>query len=493
YDNGRADKIVWHDRIVTKTGAVIIGTLFAAEEDELSREVISKASLVMRTLLSFVSRRRLSNAIEQMGFYDDSGYPNFRSYMRYVENLQMEGVLEEYTVIRFNLKQFSVVNQDIGRAYGDVAMRHYFILVQKVIDEDGLAARVGGDNFIAVFKKDLLGSVLEILRGVPVVYDHDHRRRVYISSSVGVYDIPEDFGNTNIREIMDKVSAAEAVAKRAENGYVIHYDQQLSKRREDMMRIRHRFPKALGSGEFQVYYQPKVNVKTGEIVGAEALCRWIRDGKIIPPLEFIPVLEQTTEICDLDFYVLDSVCKDIRGWLDTHDHGVRASINLSRKHLTDADLLEHILQIIDRNDVPHEYIEIELTETTTDVRFKDLRRVVEGLSREGIRTSVDDFGIGYSSLNLIREISWDVLKIDRSFVPKDDENADAVTFKMFNHVVAMAKDLDLDCIVEGVETRSQIDRLIENGCEIAQGFYFDKPLPKEEFEARLAVGGYDVT
>jgi EAL domain-containing protein (putative c-di-GMP-specific phosphodiesterase class I) len=492
YDNGRGEKVVLSKRVESMSGAIVKGTLYMANDDYLDNEELQKVDIMLRSLMAFISRNRLSKAIVEVGFKDEMGYPNFRAFMHYLEKAQDAGEISEYTAIRFNLKQFSVVNQDIGRDFADVAMRRYFHLVETVIEDDGIACRIGGDNFAAVFKKDLLGSILEILRGVPVVYDKEHRRRIYISASVGVYEIPEDFGATNIREVMDRVSSAEAVAKRAETGYVIFYDAELRKQRDDMMRIRRMFPKALGSGEFVVYYQPKVNIRTGEIVGAEALCRWIRDGKVIPPMEFIPIIEQTTEICDLDFYVLDQVCKDIRAWLDTHESGVRASFNLSRKHLLDTELLDHILQIIDRNQVPHEYIEVELTETTTDVRFKDLRRVAQGLQQAGIRTSVDDFGIGYSSLNLIREISWDVIKIDRSILPKDEEAESSITSIMFKHVVSMAQAIGLDCIAEGVETESQIKCLLENNCEIAQGFYFDKPLPKEEFEERLKQGKYEI-
>ncbi|MCR5282571.1 MAG: GGDEF domain-containing phosphodiesterase [Lachnospiraceae bacterium] len=490
HDNGRGEKEVLKKRVNSRTGAVIIGTLYMAKEDSLDEEELEKVDLILRSLLSFVGRNRMIGAIEQLGFYDDAMYPNFRSFSRYLEKLQDTGVIGGYTAVRYNLKSFSVVNQDIGRANGDVAMQRYFDLVKSIIDEDGIVCRMGGDNFIGVFKDELTRSIVEVMRGIPIVYDKEQRRRVTISASIGLYNIPADFGQRDLREVLDCISAAETVAKSAEAGSVIFYDQMLRKQKEDMMRIRHRFPAALGNGEFEVYYQPKVNVVTGQIVGAEALCRWIRDGRIISPMQFIPVLELSTEICDLDFFVLDRVCKDLAKWIREYGHAVPCSVNLSRKHLIDADLLEHVLEIIDRNGVPHELLEMELTETTTDVKFMDLRRVSQGMRDEGIRTAVDDFGMGYSSLNLIREISWDVLKIDRGFVPLDEEGTDSITYKMFRHVVSMAKDIDLDCIIEGVETPYQIKLLRENNCEIAQGFYFDKPLPREEFEKRLLAGKY---
>ena len=161
--------------------------------------------------------------------------------------------------------------------------------------------------------------------------------------------------------------------------------------------------------------------------------------------------------------------------------------------MIDEELLDHIIEIVDRNNVPHQYVEIELTETTTDVEFRDLKRVVSGLQMAGIYTSVDDFGIGYSSLNLIKEVPWNVMKVDRSFLPVEEDDEKSTRSIMFKYVVAMAKELGLECIAEGVETDSQVHVLKENNCDLAQGFYFDKPLPVDDFEDRLKRHHYDVS
>ena len=165
-------------------------------------------------------------------------------------------------------------------------------------------------------------------------------------------------------------------------------------------------------------------------------------------------------------------------------------MNLSRRHIVNPNLVSMMLSIIDKYKVPHQYIEVELTETTTDIEFKDLKRVVEDLQKQDICTSVDDFGMGYSSLNLIRVVPWNVLKIDRIFLPTDDESRESARSVMFKYVIAMAKELGLECIVEGVETPAQLAMLRENGCELAQGYLFDKPLPLEEFEKRLDMVTY---
>ena len=206
---------------------------------------------------------------------------------------------------------------------------------------------------------------------------------------------------------------------------------------------------------------------------------------MVPPMEFIPILEMNTDICDLDFYMLNRVCADIRRWLDEGREVVRVSVNFSRKHLVSIDFLDRIIEIIDKHNVPHEYIEVELTETTTDVLFNDLKRVVCGLQQAGVWTAVDDFGVGYSSLNLIRDIPWNVLKIDKSFVPKNIEEEDSISNKMFKHVIALAHDIGLELVIEGVETVDQLEVLRLNNCEIAQGYFFDRPLPLKDFEDRL--------
>ncbi|MBQ9503629.1 MAG: EAL domain-containing protein, partial [Lachnospiraceae bacterium] len=210
------------------------------------------------------------------------------------------------------------------------------------------------------------------------------------------------------------------------------------------------FPEAIKNEEFQVFYQPKISLKNYRLEGAEALCRWKHGGEMIAPFRFIPALEAGQEICTLDFYMLEHVCQDIKRWLDEGKRVVRVSVNLSRRHFGNENLLKDIIGIINKYDFPKKYIEIELTETSTDVDFKELKEVVTGLVDAGIRTSIDDFGMGYSSLNLLRELPWDTLKIDRSLLPvtKDENSKIAV---IMEHVIAMAHTLGIECIAEGVE------------------------------------------
>ena len=458
----------------------------------LSEEDTQRVTMIMDMILSFISRNRLEDIVERLTFFDDNGYRNLRSFIRYLEQLNENNDFSKRTAVHFNLRHFSLINREIGRSSGDVVIRNYFDLLEKTIGDKGLICRVGGDNFVAIFKDDILEAVLDILNGVPIVYDVNNTKRIMVSASTGVFRIPDGFIYERPDDIMDRIVSSSRAAKNGGKESIVFFDDDMIVDKEKTMQVQQLFPQAMQKGEFKVFYQPKIDIDTGEIVGAEALCRWFRDGKVIPPIDFIPILEQTTDICRLDFYMLNHVCRDIRQWLDEGRKVVRISVNLSRKHMMDIDLLERIIGIVDMNRVPHQYIEIELTETTTDVEFRDLKRVVSGLQQAGICTSVDDFGMGYSSLNLIREIPWNVLKVDKSFLPVDNDNEASTRSIMFKYVVAMAKELGLECIAEGVETRNQVQVLRDNRCLFAQGFYFDRPLPIEDFEKRLATHHYNV-
>ena len=494
YDNGKGGPAIIYHRIVTKSQAVIKGTIYRTEDEEpLSECDLKRLDLIVLQLLSFVARNRLASAIEALGFYDDFGYKNRRAFFRQVENLYGQNKLNgNYSALMMNMRHFSIINQDIGRSNGDIVLRNFYKLLSAIADTDGIVSRLGGDSFIALLRNELVEHITSILRGVPIYYDRENEKRVLVSASAGIYHIPEDFTFENASDIMDKILSAYQSAKRPGNESITYYSENMLKKKDNDMRIMQLFEPAISKKEFKVFYQPKVDVETGEVIGAEALCRWIHGDDIISPADFIPVLEQGNDICRLDFYILDVVCSDIRRWLDACIEPVRTSVNLSRKHLVDIDLLQHIIDIIDSHNVPHQYIEIELTETTTDVEFRVLKRIVSGLQELGIYTSVDDFGMGYSSLNLIREIPWNVLKIDRCFLPADDENESSVTSLMYRHVGAMALDIGLECITEGVETTKQIEILRANHCRYAQGYIFDKPLPRDRFEKVLNMHRYDL-
>lgn len=486
FDSGKDSTILLRIRIESSTKAVIIGTLYTTNDfEDYTNEELTELDTMLRIIIGFVSRKRLLRMLENFGFYDIDGYRNFRSFARYLDIANAENRLGGMVAFHIDLHNFTMVNQEVGRDNGDIVLKKYYDLLTETIGDKGIIARLGGDKFIGVLNRSIKRQVFDLFSGTTISIDEASDQKIYISAATGVFMIPNPFMLMTYGDIMDKIMLAGMTAKRQSSGSIVVYDEKMKNSQSHVKKVQTEFREALKNEEFHVYYQPKVDIETKKLKGSEALCRWIKDKTIIPPNDFIPILEINTDICQLDFYMLDHVCKDIRRWLDEGKEVVRVSVNFSRKHLIDVNVLEKIIATIDKNNVPHEYIEIELTETTTDVLFSDLRRVVCGLQEQGIWTAVDDFGVGYSSLNLIRDLPWNVLKIDKSFVPTNVEEESSIQNKMFKHVISLAHDLGLECVIEGVETLDQLEVLRLNKCNIAQGYFFDKPLPLEDYENRL--------
>ncbi|MCR5600594.1 MAG: GGDEF domain-containing phosphodiesterase [Ruminococcus sp.] len=489
YDCGQVcDTFCVSRRMTTNDDSIVVYKIYPiADAEEWSENELEKIQIFIALFSTLNGKLRLIKLTNRLTYFDsDFDMYNLKQFMKNVRMLCKEERVDSFAAVRFNLKRFSVVNQQLGRENGTCVMKQFIACIDNILtDSAEVLCRIGGDNFIVLIYQDKLDALLKILSGTPIVYDETRDERINISATVGVYVIPDMDSFVLSSDIMDRVSMAFSLAKNSCTQDVVYFDDQLlaiSKKNNDISAC---FPKALEEREFLVYYQPKVAVDGLKLAGAEALCRWLHNGRLVPPGDFIPVLEQGRDICKLDFYMLDAVCRDIRRWLDSGRKAVRISVNLSRRHLSDMDLLKHILDIVDRHNIPHEYIEIELTETTTDVEFTDLKRTISGLQKHGISTSVDDFGIGYSSLNLIKEIPWDVLKLDKSLLPTENEDDPHQKALIFKYIVAMAQEMGLECIAEGVETSAQVELLCENNCNLAQGFFFDKPLPIEEFEKRL--------
>lgn len=490
FDNGKSTKVLLRIRIVSTSKAVIIGTLYSNPDEYVHEDVdVQQLDSMLRIILGYVSRVRLIKKLEEFGFSDLDGYRNFRAFARFMDVNNAENKLGGKVSFYIDLHNFTLINQEIGRENGDIVMRKYYELLSDTIGETGIIIRLGGDRFIGVFDRGVQDDVFRIFSGANIAYDVTGQQRVNVSVAAGIYALPIPYMLKSYGDIMDKIMLAGNVAKRHDGERIVTYGEKMKSESDHVKMIQSAFMGALKNEEFIIHYQPKVDIETKQIVGAEALCRWQRDGRVIPPDEFIPILELNTFVSDLDFYVLDHVCRDMVRWLNEGRKPVRVSVNFSRKHLVDINLTDHIITIIDKYNIPHDLIEIELTETTSDVMFSDLRRIVSSLQREGVKTAVDDFGVGYSSLNLIRDIPWDVLKIDKSFVPETEDDSN-ISNVMFRHLISLAHDMGLECVVEGVETDEQLKIMRKNSCRIAQGFFFDHPLSVDEFEDRLVNKTY---
>ncbi len=453
-----------------------------ADEQKNIAEIIANAvfiqynRVVMQELVDHVIRTDI-----------ETGAATLDALMNYSGMLIAQNRIEDYSIIFFNIHNFKYVNKVLNYEQGDVVLRDYTKTIRRSLAEDEIIARLGGDNFVMLVKKESLREYIDMLSFMNIKYDDGRVSKNFIFSATAGFSSTD--GIKFPRDVMARASIAYAAARRMGAGHVVEYSDDI---RQELMRIQSvlsNFMAGLMAGEFEVYYQPKVRIETKEIFGAEALVRWHREGRLVPPVEFVPLLERDGSIIRLDYYVLEEVCKWLRQRIDTGFEPLRISVNFSRKHLEEEDMIGNIVAIIDKYELDHEYIEIELTESEDYQNFELITEVVNGLRANGIVTSMDDFGTGFSSLNMIKNVDLQVIKIDKSFIPLEtDYEGKDKDLIMFYYIINMVKKLGKETIAEGVETEQQLDYLRDVGCDAVQGFVFDKPLPAAEFEERLACG-----
>ncbi len=271
-----------------------------------------------------------------------------------------------------------------------------------------------------------------------------------------------------------------------EDSAIAFFDEKMVEEQKWIDMINESQEKALANEEFLVYYQPKYDPRTNELRGAEALIRWNSPTSgLIPPGRFIPLFEKNGFITRIDHYMLEHVARDQKRWLDEGKKCVPVSVNVSRAHFIEEDLAEQIRDLVDSAGTPHELIEIELTESAFFDDKNALITTIGRLKEYGFTVSMDDFGSGYSSLNSLKEMPLDVLKLDADFFRNDDGNGRGRI--VVAEAISLAKKLSMRTVAEGVEEKDQVDFLAEEGCDMTQGYYFAKPMPKEEFEAKMQI------
>lgn len=409
------------------------------------------------------------------------------AFMRFVERTMRAGQLNRYVVLFVNIHNFKYVNKVFPYEEGDVILKNYACTIKNMLYEDEIVARLGGDNFVLLVNRDRYEYMVENIQNIHIYHSAGAKEKHFLfSATIGASGLE----NISVsREVMARASIAYQTARLKGVGNVVFYSDEIQQRLMENQSIISDFGPALDNGEFVVYYQPKVDAFTKEICGAEALIRWMRNGKLIYPDSFIPQLENEGSICRLDYFVLESVCKFLRNRKEQGLNLINISVNFSRRHMEEDDLVQNIVKTIDRYGVDHQYIEIELTESGDFQNYEIMSGIVNGLRDNGIRTSVDDFGTGFSSLNMIKNIDLNIIKIDKSFIPLENDYTDKDRDKiMFGNIINMVKQLGKKTVAEGVETASQYEYLKSVGCDMIQGYLFDKPLTENDFKERLAAG-----
>ncbi|MBR2407465.1 MAG: EAL domain-containing protein [Lachnospiraceae bacterium] len=392
-----------------------------------------------------------------------------------------------YAYVTFDVDNFKYINEMFDYEYGNQILIHIGKVLRHFTKKDELYARISADNFAMLWedtgtKNELTARIRELFQQIIQYREPEETLTVCeLKFSCGVYRVDDI---TDINMIRANANLARTECKKRVLEDVVYYDEEMKQRRVEEKELEYEAKEALKNHEFLVYFQPKYDVENEKIIGAEALVRWNHPVRgVLSPNSFIPVFEFNGFVVELDLFVLDQVCGLIENWLKEGLCPICISVNLSRVHLHEQNLTERLLEVVHKHNVSPEYIEFELTESAFYEETESLLRVMAEIKQAGFRLSMDDFGSGYSSLNLLRRLPVDVLKLDKVFLEDCDGDADETRGKrIVMHVISMAKDLKMEVLAEGVETKGQKEFLQNARCDMIQGYYYARPMPLKEFE-----------
>lgn len=404
--------------------------------------------------------------------------PNNKKFYKNVEDILKNATNEEYAVVLFDIDRFKSINDIYGMTKGDEVLVHIARVLKDSFGFEDNYARMHSDLFAYVISYEKKGDIIkqiEKLRKKIARNDFDFS----INTSFGIYLVDDRQVPVNL--MCDRALMAVKTIKGDVLKFCAFFNEQY---RADMLKaneIEKDMQNSLANGDFKMYLQPKFRLSDDKMVGAEVLCRWLHPKKgLIPPMDFIPLFEKNGFILKLDEYMWEEACKTLRYWIDKGVEPIPLSVNISRYHIKYNDLEAVFTRLINKYNISSSMLTLELTESLFLDNPEALNRVMSGLQRLGFKLEVDDFGAGFSSLNMIRNITVDTIKMDKDFL--DNEIATEKGKIVVNHTIDMAKDLNLQVVAEGVETKEHVEFLKNSRCDVAQGYYFAKPMPLEEFD-----------
>ncbi|MBQ8903558.1 MAG: GGDEF domain-containing protein [Oscillospiraceae bacterium] len=484
------DSQVLTDKFLTTGGGNVTFNASPAEGivwDETGQEEIS---FLFKNLFAMCGRARLSGIVKKALSSDiATGLANANGLVTTGNIYASQGILKDYTAMYLNLRNFKYINGQIGNKYGDAVIKAYATALARNAVDGEIIARLGGDNFAILVRSERKDQFIKLIGGIDLDVEFNGTKNHFcIEARAGIYDIKD--GDT-MPHVMNCISAAVSAARRHPTEYIVTFTPEVLYKIMHEQEISATFPSALRNREFVVYYQPKVSLETSEICGCEALVRWLRDGKLVPPMEFIPLFERNGSICALDFYMLESVCRNICEWKEKGLEPVTVSINFSKTHLHNPNIADDIIAVINKYGIESKYIEIEMTEMSDYSDYDAFKKLVTRLKEQGVMTSIDDFGTGYSSLNLLTDFMFDIVKLDKSFLDNIIRNNSTTDEIVVRNIVKMIRELDMKVIAEGVETAEQARFLKDINCTMVQGYLFDRPLPESDFLSRLTERKYN--
>lgn len=390
--------------------------------------------------------------------------------------------IQDYAFVHFDIKEFRVINE----VYGHIAANEVLKNVVKAMNDADFvyaSARCHNDNFAMMIKdmpeKETIRRLTEFFEGISHLKEDPNYKIFYRCGFV-----PMQRAMLLGNRVADAGKLAQKLGVKHNETEIIVYTEKMYNDSLWGNYIKAYLDTAIENDEFVVYMQPKFDIKTEKIKGAEALIRWNYKNKVfLGPGRFIPFFEKDGSIGKIDDIVLRKVCEAFEKWRKEGKILYPVSVNLSRDRLYDVNLVKHLTEIVDSYGVYHDLIDFELTESASYDNTDQMIRVLNELRDEGFKISMDDFGTGYSSFSLLTQMPLDTLKIDKSFVDKVGvENAHKQDIAVIRHIISLAKELGFVCLAEGAEKRSQIDELKSLGCDVIQGYYFSKPIPVEEYE-----------
>lgn len=399
-----------------------------------------------------------------------------------------------YAVVFLNLTQFRHYNIIYGWNAGERLLENMADFLKKSVYKDiEICARNQGDRFVLLLsytkKEELMERLNALKREIEGHIFESTENRMPIK--MGVYFIPSN--ERDMQVALNYASQALDFTGNNDNNGIKVYDEKL----EQMIKERHEREKLLESvdvqKDFAAYYQPKVDIRSGNIVGGEALVRFLNPaegGAVKAPGFFVPYYEQTGKITEIDFFVFESVCRMLRRRLNAGEKVVTISCNFSRMHFIKPGFAEKFEEVLDRYQIDKELIEVEITETLVieELQQNTVMQTLDILRKKGIHLSIDDFGAGYSSLGVFEQIPASVVKLDRSFLLNQQNHDRQVA--IMRGIVNLTRDLDAQIVCEGVETEADIRIMEEIGANVAQGYYYSKPVPEAEFEKKLSGDGF---
>lgn len=446
-----------------------------------------------RKVISFADVTRLKKAeklITHQAFHDAlTGLPNRALFMEHLAMAMKRSRRRtgyHFAVLYMDIDRFKVINESLGHNTGDQLLLAFAKRLRTSLRDIDNLARFGGDEFVILLEdienSDFALKVVQRLQKELQPPFHLEGNEIYAPASFGIvfdsgkYERPE--------EIIRDADAAMYHAKEAGRGQFQVFDPQLHVKIRELHQLETDLRKSIDGDAFELHYQPIVSLDSGAVIGFEALIRWNHPTRgLIQPDTFIPIAEETGLIIPIGRWVLKEACSDLMRWQNkiNCDHPLFMSVNISSKQFLRPNLLEEIQQILSESGLPPEQLKLEITETALMENTDETVHLIEQLKKSGIKIVIDDFGTGYSSMSYLQQLPIDTLKVDRSFISKmsgiSDENK-----KIVETIIALAHELNMNVVAEGVETREQHIVLSAMKCQLAQGFLFSKPLQKEKME-----------